>query len=630
MPIPLLGIAAGAGAGLLGSMLTAYPSGVISSYFDPKVLKKRYQFNAENLTQLPDIQQFIGLYLENLINEADLSKLLQYHNIPVGIGKEDEWSNSVGKWWQLIINNSAPKLSLPELYYLFNSGIMDADKWKNATKRYSWNADQVEYLKHLYYSKFDQGTIIPLYYRGILDKPKTVNRIRRLYGCNFEDANKIIDSSQFVPPVSDLLRFAVRDVYDEGAVQRLELDAEYGNISEIFPWARAVGIPDKTTIFKDGNPISRDVLKDYWRAHWQLISPTQGYEGLHRLRPDRIHLYQQMVPGIKPFTFSELNDLLRANDYVPEQRKILAATSYRVIGRIDLKRIYFADKVEENEVYEQFQDQGYNTTDARYLTDYLVDEKQKIKEREEEKRNKQIYGRLVKQMEAGYKEGSVTRETVTNTLLNFGYEPDEANSIVGSIDIEVNRKRVVTFIKMVRSEFFLGLYTGLQAVEELIQGGVTNIRASQYVIQWQRYLDRPRRIVSANTVTDWLKRGLISFEDGRNRLQNLGFSNADTMLYLETADQDIRKAIQIEETKQARTEQQQAREAERLQRQIVSDIKAAQAQLRTFSPITKMIKWVQSGLMDVGTFVERLRVLAVPEVDIQRYLAEAIGESNGQ
>lgn len=629
MPLPLLGFAAGLAGGLLGSGLTAYPSGIISSYFDPKILKKRYQFNSDNRTQLPDIQQFIGLYLENLVSLQDLSKVLAFHNIPLTIGLEDEWSNNVAKWWQLIINNSVPKLDIPHLYYLYHSGIMPDDKWREVMKRYSFNANQVEYLKHLYYAKFDQGTIFTGHFRGYTKEATTVRKIRRLYGCDKGDAEDILSTAGFLPPVSDLLRFAVRDVYNPDVVDRLQLDAEYNEIEEIKPWARAIGIPERTTLGPELGNKDRDILRDYWRAHWQLISPTQGYEALHRLRPDRIQRYLGQIPGLKPFQFAELNDLLKMSDYLPEQRRILAATSYHVIGRIDLRRLYESDIIELGEAYEQLQDQGYNPTDAGYLRDWMKGEKKKKKDKEEQNRNKKVYGRLVNQMEKGYMEGSVNRDTVLSALMNFGYEPDEASAIVNAIDIEINRKRVVTFIRMVRSEFVLGLYTGVEAVGELIQGGVTNIRASQYVIQWQRMLDRPRRIVSANTVIDWLKRGIISFANAKSRLDNLGFSNSDTLLYLESAQQDIQKAITIEELKRARTEQQQAREAERLQRQMQYDIRSMQSQLRSYSPIAKMIKWVQIGLMDVGTFEQRLTFLGVAPEDIARYLLEVTGGTNG-
>ena len=169
---------------------------------------------------------------------------------------------------------------------------------------------------------------------------------------------------------------------------------------------------------------------------------------------------------------------------------------------------------------------------------------------------------------------------------------------------------------------FLGLYTGQEAYEQLTFGGVEGYRASQYVIQWQRELDRPRRVASTNTIMEWLTDGLINFQDASNRLNKLGFSNADTLLYLQSAKMDIDKKILMEQIAQQRTENQRIKETERLFRQQVSDQKASQAQLRTYSSIPTMKRWYINDLLDWPSVFDRLQFLEVPLSDINRYKEE--------
>ena len=154
------------------------------------------------------------------------------------------------------------------------------------------------------------------------------------------------------------------------------------------------------------------------------------------------------------------------------------------------------------------------------------------------------------------------------------------------------------------------------------KGGLQDVRANQYVIRWQRQLSRPRRMAGINTILDWVKRGLMSFIDAKSRLEKLGVSNADTILYLESAQQDIEKKIQLEQTNLARTEKQQQAEVATLFRRMQAEAKAAQAQLRTYSSPAIMKRWFRQGMIDWRTVEDRLAFLGIPPQDIERYRKE--------
>lgn len=111
-----------------------------------------------------------------------------------------------------------------------------------------------------------------------------------------------------LPSVTDLIRMAVREVFDPGQRAALDLDAEYPD--ELTERGRAIGLSPATT-------------RNYWAAHWELPSYTQATQMLFR-------------GAISQDLFGRL---LRALDYAPTWRGPLEEIA-RVIPSIsDMTRL---------------------------------------------------------------------------------------------------------------------------------------------------------------------------------------------------------------------------------------------------------------------------------------------------
>lgn len=619
MPLPILGAGI---AGVAGAFGGAFLSNAASSLINPAMLPGHYKINNQFRSLLPGVPDILNAYISGDMTQNNAGILLGLNNVGlfnggIGInGKEKE------KVWNDILKSMMPRLSMEQLIYCYYSGIISPQDWPSITENMQVKGKHLPPMYDMLYAKFDFGIIMNNYFRGVWDKPEALKRIRRLMGCDEEHAKEIVDAQQYIAPPSDLLRFVVKDVFDEEQIRILGLDAEYEMVSAAIPWAAALGISKETKVVYEGKTYTLDMLRAYWISHWQLMSPTQGYNALHRLRPNRLNRYNQAIPGLKAFEFSELNALLKSNDYVPEQRKWLAASSYNLLGRIDLRRVYETGEIDETELNERYQDAGYAKVDADLLTRYSVNEKKKKDDEKKKKDLYKAYSKKIAEVYLAYEIGAIGRDAAVSSLAFMEVQDYEIVGNLDAIDLRINRKRIQAYIKMVKGEMFLGLYTGQQAYEQLTFGGVEGYRASQYVIQWQRELDRPRRVASTNTIMEWLKDGLINFEDASKRLANLGFSNADTLLYLQSAKMDIDKKILMEQIAQQRTENQRIKETERLFRQQVSDLKSSQAQLRTYSSIPTMKRWYLNDLMDWGTIFQRLQFLGVDMTDINRYKEE--------
>jgi hypothetical protein len=139
-----------------------------------------------------------------------------------------------------------------------------------------------------------------------------------------------------IPPLTDMIRFAVREVYDPAQRASLGLDADY---------------PEAFTAEAALHGMNETRARQYWAAHWRLPSATQGFEMLHRGEIDA----------------AQLDGLLKALDYSKVWRDRLANIAYHVPGRIDLRRMLQAGIITRAEAETGYEHLGYTPQSARRL-----------------------------------------------------------------------------------------------------------------------------------------------------------------------------------------------------------------------------------------------------------------------
>ena len=146
---------------------------------------------------------------------------------------------------------------------------------------------------------------------SLIDKPETVVDDALDQGTlnkTWYDTIKSLRYNMLGAP--DYIRFAVRDVYDTVKRALFTLDEDYPAV---------VGAKLKMLGY------SPEDAKDAWAAHWELPSPTQAFEMLHR--------------GVLPDGIS-IEDFLKSADYAPVWRQAMKDISYNPITRTDAKRMY--------------------------------------------------------------------------------------------------------------------------------------------------------------------------------------------------------------------------------------------------------------------------------------------------
>lgn len=265
--------------------------------------------------------------------------------------------------------NGAQVLSGRNYLYRYsnNAGLIVAEVPPIVTHSTSWDllAASTEWVP-------DWVTTLTLWQQGRLSNDAANKWLSRLGMRDESLQQSMLATRTYIPPVQDLIRFAVREAFNVPIRQALGLDLEIDQNPEFLFWAARQGLGVTTVNNGAGGTASRNFAADYWAAHWQHPSPTQAYQMLHRLRPDAIGRLQAIVPGVTKFDINDLRTLLKINDYAPAWRDKLAAISYRVPRLVDIRRMLRIGVIGRDATIGYLRDYGYDPTSAEQLAQFMV------------------------------------------------------------------------------------------------------------------------------------------------------------------------------------------------------------------------------------------------------------------
>lgn len=597
-------------------------AGIISHTVDMALLPTKYALAQEHPNLSPSPSDIIDAFLNGTITQQSMVDSLLMHGILLGgIGKNAHEKN-MSTLWDGVFEAKMNKPTLEQLLYLRYSDIIDDKRFGDLSQYYGYNKEFIKEFTQLQVPRFTEQVVFTNFLRGHKSPDESEEAVRRLFGCKKSDAQKILKLTQFIPPVGDIIRFAVRDTFNPQLVQKLQLSEEYNENTELKDWGAAQGIGDVEIKTKDGRTITIDMLLKYWQAHWQLPSPTQCYEFLHRLRADRIPSFGNQVPGLTKFDTDDLNTYLKANDYTPNVRKWLEAISFRVIGRVDLRRLYESDVITGAEVKEQLLDQGYNNRDADYLYDWMNQEKQKKKDKEDEKEKNKLIGPYRNQLIKAYEEGSLDRDTCISMLSSTGMDDEDIFYRLAAVDVSVNRKIVVEYIKQVRSEFYLGGYDGQGAFANLVEGGVAYQRAASLVSLWQRNQTRKRKTANTDLLIKWYAEGKIGFEEINERLAVLGWTGQDRLLLIQGAEEKREAMLASQLALDEKNSRRAYLEMERAIAKQQAEARAAISRAMAIAPPALLRRQYLKMILTDDEVIARLRYYQWPESDITNFMDE--------
>jgi len=248
---------------------------------------------------------------------------------------------------------------------------------------------------------------------------------------------------------SDYIRFAVREVFTPASRAALTLDEDYPAI--LTEKLRRIGY-------------SEDDARDSWAAHWELPSPSQAYEMLHR--------------GL--INEAQLDDYLKSADYAPVWRPLLKAISYDPLTRVDVRRAYKLGVVSLDDVKATYRSIGYDEKNAAILTEFT-----RVDADEERKQERELLVGPVKSSAlAMYKARRIGEDQLRQTLADLKYPKELVDRFIADIDFVREQDRREDVAAALKASYVKALRSRDDTVAILVKAGYSEAELTQLLETW--------------------------------------------------------------------------------------------------------------------------------------------------
>ena len=402
-------------------------------------------------------------------------------------------------------------LSPDMVAYAKNRGIIDDNKFKSELLAHGFSQDKHSLLYDYYKPKLTVAELLTAEKR--IDKlDYDVNEALKQHGFNEKEINILRELSYTYPSPTDFIRFAVREVFTKDKETQEALSAEFPE--DIVKYAEKAGM-------------RKEILEWYWKAHWELPSPTQVYEMLHRLNSDvlsvRADAYKEMGLDVEKLKtdLETVKFYLKQADYDKRWRDRLLAISYSPLTRVDLRRIYELGLINEEELLARLMELGYTRKDAELMVEFY--KTYKVASEKDLTRSQIINLWTI---------GEITEKECKEMLMRIGYDDVEADFLIALEKHKQAEKELNDKIAVYVYFFEEGLITEDQLTAKLDELGLKASRRDKIVIDAVRRKNRKIRLPSKEDIIKWYNNKLITEEKARELLKRINIPEEFHNLYL--------------------------------------------------------------------------------------------------
>jgi hypothetical protein len=392
-----------------------------------------------------------------------------------------------------------------------------------------------------------------------------------------------------VPPMSEIIRYMVRDADDTQLVQQFGLDdffeQKYGG--QLKKWSADQGISEQQARYS-------------WRSHWNIPAPGQLLTFWHRLR------YNPKFGG-KDKMLADIKAAMVQQDILPHWHDYYLAVSFRPMRLVDIRRSFQIGSLSDAELVPAYLDLGYSDETAEKMAAFtrrlrdravqtsppvkqwltgqitknqatalltkdnipisVINEAMSIAEPNFDKSVfakafirgdiskqqlsdalstqgvsssaiNQITAKLSYQLRTDpimddYEAGIVDRAEASAVMTANGMNQAIASKTLDRIDHHLKLQNVKQCINGIKQRYLTGELTKVEAENELVGRGVKPQRANETVNWWGCQLKSESREPSASMLCEWLSRGAITTVQFVDRLKRIGYSESDAAMMLE-------------------------------------------------------------------------------------------------
>lgn len=449
------------------------------------------------------------------------------------------------------INYNNPQLlpGIPDLQNLFRKGAISEEIFRclvRANGSYdSWQMKIAE-SSTLVPSLFD---IIRLY-RGKKIGGNEFEYYANLNGLKIStpqgktDIATFLEATRAIPGVADLVRMMVRDAADDKIAAKYGTDTDLNNkfAGQIESWSEQQGVDP-------------EIMKYFWRAHWEIPSNTQLFDMLHKLRPNR---RVGAVPANIVTTADDVKQAIQVNDLTPYWVDRVMATSYSSLTRIDAQRAFFIEAINEDQLFDAYMDIGYNADNAQVLVDFTKELKRK--------RDSNLPGadkptNIISQL----KKYVISETNAYDRLIASGMKPQQAKKAVANSVRDRKEEARAKCLKEAQRRFFRAEYDLLKYKSVVMQLGIPQENIEALVNETACLYDSRGKEINAGALCKAFKQNIIAFDQFQNRLRLIGYDQDEAYIIAESCQIDKVVAIgkaKLQKEAKERAEIEKAKKAE--------------------------------------------------------------------
>ena len=406
-------------------------------------------------------------------------------------------------------------LSPDILAYGKHIGVIDDDKFEADLLAQGYATEKHTTLYNYYKPKLSPSDLLVAEKR-IEDLDYDVDKALKEHGFNDKEIEILRKLSWTYPSPTDFIRFAVREVFSSDRETQEALSAEFPE--DIVPYAEKAGM-------------SKEVLEWYWKAHWDLPSPTQVYEMLHRLNPDVLSIrgdaYKEMGLDLSKLKtdLETVEFYLKQADYDKRWRQRLLAISYSPLTRVDLRRIYELGLIDDKELKARLMELGYTKKDAELLLEfYKTFREEEAREYTKTEIKNLLYYGLVGEAEAKV------------LLERLGYTEEDAKTLIELWKAKIAEKDMRETQKYIRDAYALGEITRAEAEVELRKIGLSEEVIAVVLDKEDKRRLSSQKLPSTSTVVKWLKLGIITKDVAYKLLKRINVAEDVIDYYIKEAE----------------------------------------------------------------------------------------------
>lgn len=408
-------------------------------------------------------------------------------------------------------------LTIPELLELKRRGILDWQRIEGELARLGYSSARIFAIEQMVNALPDAGSLLELLRRGEITDSDYTASMEQL-GFTAGTSSLLASLRYYLPPVQDVIRFMVREVFTPETRARFGQDEDFPD--SVLDLSRRLGVRDED-------------MRAYWAAHWELPSPSQGFEMFQR----------SAETGV---TADDLAMLLKAHDVMPFWRDAMVKIAYNPITRVDVRRLHKLGLLDHQGLVDRYQRIGYNPEDAELLAQFT----DQLNAAEDDALRKSDATALTSRIRSMYLDGAVSADELGQALATLGYSDGEVSALVSAAELERLADHRTEQRAAVKSLYTQGHIDTTGAIERLARIGYSTSEANRIAEPWHALrelrelndAERADRDLTRADVLGGYEDALLSADAAREHLNALGYDAAEIDVLLARVDVKVEKA----------------------------------------------------------------------------------------